>query len=62
MGTAAQTGEEQTAGQVTIPEEVKLTAPEEIEKFDFAKAGFAGEGTFSWEKSLLRILMKLRLK
>ena len=49
-GNNAQTGEEQTAGQVTIPEEVKLTAPEEIEKFDFAKAGFAGEGTFSWEK------------
>ena len=49
-GNGAQTGEENTAGQVTIPEEVKLTAPEEIEKFDFAKAGFAGEGTFSWEK------------
>ena len=49
-GNSAQTGEESTAGQVTIPEEVKLTAPEEIEKFDFAKAGFAGEGTFSWEK------------
>ena len=49
-GNGAQTGEENTAGQVTIPEEVKLTAPEEIEKFDFAKAGFVGEGTFSWEK------------
>ena len=49
-GNSSETGEEQTAGQVTIPEEVKLAAPQEIEKFDFTKAGFAGEGTFSWEK------------
>ncbi len=49
-GNSSETGEEQTAGQVTIPEEVKLAAPQEIEKFDFKKVGFAGEGTFSWEK------------
>ena len=49
-GNSSETGEEQTAGQVTIPEEVKLAAPQEIEKFDFTKVGFAGEGTFSWEK------------
>lgn len=52
-GNGAQTGEERTEGQVTIPEEVKLATPQELEKFDFAKAGFAGEGNFSWEKDFV---------
>ena len=52
-GQAGETGEpeeEQTAAQVTMPGEITLASPEEIKKFDFAKAGFSGEGTFSWEK------------
>lgn len=47
---SGQTGEKQAAGQVTMPEEVKLATPEDIKDFDFVKAGFTGEGTFSWEK------------
>ncbi|HIX37318.1 MAG TPA: cell wall anchor protein [Candidatus Blautia pullistercoris] len=55
-GQAGETGEpeeEQTAAQVTMPGEITLASPEEIKKFDFAKAGFSGEGTFSWEKEFV---------
>ena len=36
-----------------MPGEITLASPEEIKKFDFAKAGFSGEGTFSWEKEFV---------
>lgn len=46
-------GEETAAGQVTVPEKITLSTPEEIKEFDFTKAGFSGEGTFSWEKEFI---------
>lgn len=36
------------AGSVTVPGEITLSKPEDIKDFDFAKAGFAGEGSFAW--------------
>lgn len=47
------TESEKTAGQVTIPGEIKIATPEAMKGFDFAKEGFAGEGTFSWEKEII---------
>lgn len=41
------------AAEVTIPQEIKLSKPEDVKNFDFAKAGFLGEGTFAWETDAL---------
>lgn len=48
-----QTGEDLAAGQVTVPDKITLSSPEEAKNFDFTKAGFSGEGKFSWEKEFL---------
>lgn len=41
--------EEKQEGTVTIPPQVTLQKKDEWENFDFAAAGFVGEGSFAWE-------------
>lgn len=41
--------EEKQEGSVTLPEQVTLQKRADWEGFDFATAGFVGNGTFTWE-------------
>ena len=50
------------APEVTVPSEVKVAAPEELIDFDFSAAGFAGEGTFSWENENLPTASETEMK
>ena len=40
--------EAQKAGQVTMNSQVTIASPEAWNSFDFAAAGFSGEGSFAW--------------
>lgn len=50
------------AGSVTVPGEITLSKPEDIKNFDFGKAGFAGEGSFAWEKETVPIAYETEIK
>lgn len=50
------------AGSVTVPGEITLSKPEDIKNFDFAKAGFAGEGSFAWEEETVPTAYETEIK
>lgn len=50
------------AGSVTVPGEITLSKPEDIKNFDFAKAGFAGEGSFVWEEETVPTAYETEIK
>lgn len=50
------------AGSVTVPGEITLSKPEDIKNFDFGKAGFAGEGSFAWEKETVPTAYETEIK
>lgn len=50
------------AGSVTVPGEITLSKPEDIKNFDFAKAGFAGEGSFAWEEETVPAAYETEIK
>lgn len=50
------------AGSVTVSGEITLSKPEDIKNFDFAKAGFAGEGSFAWEEETVPTAYETEIK